>query len=384
LSASVASLNNLPDIDFVNKDVDTLLTKMIADYQEAYQSSTGTAKTLASGDPIRIWIYAQALRIYSAYQLIDQAAKYNLLKYSSGKYLDHLGALVGVTREAATGASVTQQFTLSKKLEADVTIPAGTRVSTSDNIFFATTEEVVVAAGTDSASVNAECTATGTAGNGYTKGQINILIDPIQFVAGTANLTTSQGGADEEDDDSLKERIFLKPESFSVAGPSGAYEYFVKDYNSAIADVKIAGGQGNVNVYFILENGELPQQTLIDEVTGYLSADTRRPLTDHVNVAAPDRVEYSVDMDYFISDSDQSTASTIATAVNKAVNDYITWQKSKIGRDINPSKLVAMVMNAGAGRVVVNSPQYTAVGDTEIAIALGDPVIKAHQETKDE
>ncbi|HBF38069.1 MAG TPA: phage tail protein, partial [Firmicutes bacterium] len=108
MSASVASLNNLPDIDFVNKDVDTLLTKMIADYQEAYQSSTGTAKTLASGDPIRIWIYAQALRIYSAYQLIDQAAKYNLLKYSSGKYLDHLGALVGVTREAATGASVTQ------------------------------------------------------------------------------------------------------------------------------------------------------------------------------------------------------------------------------------------------------------------------------------
>ncbi len=384
MPASIDALNNLPDIDFVNKDVNSLVTNMISEYQNAYWESTGKSKSLAAGDPIRIWIYAQALRIYTAYQLIDRAAKYNLLKYSSGDYLENLGALVGVAREEATGAVVTQRFTLSKKLERGVTIPSGTRISTSDNVFFATTQEVEITAGETYIDVPAECTTTGKAGNGYTAGQIDVLVDPVQFVSGTTNITTSQGGVDEEDDEALRERIFLKPESFSVAGPSGAYEYFVKDCDASIADVKVVGGNGRVNVYFILGNGELPEQALIDEVTDYLSADTRRPLTDCVQVAVPGAVEYSVDIDYYISESDQSATSTIATAVETAVNEYITWQKSKIGRDINPSKLVAMVMNAGAGRVVVNSPVFTAMGDTEIAITSRVPVITPHPENENE
>jgi phage-related baseplate assembly protein len=383
LSTSVDALNNLPDIDFVDKNVDTLLTDMIAEYQDAYQISTGESKTLASGDPVRIWIYAQALRIYAAYQLIDQAAKYNLLKYSTGDYLENLGARVGVIRDAASGATVTQQFTLSKAQTSAVTIPAGTRVSTSDNVFFATMKEVEIAAESTSVTVSAECVTTGTAGNGYTAGQINILVDPIQFVASTVNTTKSQGGADEEDDDALRGRIFLKPESFSVAGPSGAYEYFVKDCKSTITDVKVLGGNGTVNVYFILEDGVLPESTLIEEVAEYLSADTRRPLTDKVNVAVPGTVNYSVNIDYYIKKSDQGSISTIKTAVSAAVAEYIVWQKSKIGRDINPAKLVAMVMNAGANRVVVNSPEYTVIGDTEVAVATGKPTVTVHDKTEE-
>lgn len=378
MSSSIDALNNLPEIDFVDKDVATLLSDMITEYEDAYYEATGETRSLASGDPVRIWIYAQALRIYTAYQLIDRAAKYNLLKYSSGDYLENLGARVGVTREAGAGATVPQQFTLSKAQTSAVTIPAGTRVSTSDNVFFATTKEVVIPAGSTSATVNAECATTGAAGNGYTAGQIIILVDPIQFVASTTNTTISQGGADEEDDEALRGRIFLKPESFSVAGPSGAYEYFVKDCDSTIIDVKVVGGDGIVNVYFILEDGELPDQNLIDEVQEYLSDDTRRPLTDSVNVAAPVKVGYSVDIDYYLKKSDQGSISTIEDAVEAAVADYIVWQKSKIGRDINPAKLVALVMNAGASRVMVNSPVYTVIGDTELAVTTGDPVINAH------
>ncbi len=382
MSSSVESLKNLPDVNFVDKDVDTLLANMIAEYQNAYQISTGKSKTLAPGDPIRIWIYSQALRIYTAYQLIDQAAKNNLLKYSSGEYLENLGAMIGVTRKDATPAKVSQRFTKAQDQEFVVTVPKGTRVSAGGDVFFATTVDAEIPAEGE-VIVEAECTKPGTIGNNYVKKQITTLVDPIQYVVSTENTTQSMGGADIEDDDSLRERIFTKPESFSVAGPSGAYEYFVKDYDSTISDVKVTGGDGIVNVYYIHEDGTLAQDPIKTKVAEYLSDDTRRPLTDKVNVYPPGILEYSIDIDYYIKKSDQGSMNTITTAVNGAVNDYILWQRSKIGRDINPAKLVAMVMNAGASRVVVNSPVYTVVGDTQLAIMSGEPRIMPHDNSEE-
>ena len=49
--------------------------------------------------------------------------------------------------------------------------------------------------------------------------------------------------------------------------------------------------------------------------------------------------------------------------MNDAVNSYIKWQTAKIGRDINPSKLIQMMVEAGAKRVVVTSPAFTQLSD---------------------
>jgi len=54
--------------------------------------------------------------------------------------------------------------------------------------------------------------------------------------------------------------------------------------------------------------------------------------------------------------------------VNNAVSEYVVWQKSKIGRSINPSELVRKVMQAGAKRVEVTSPVYTDLNDTQVAV----------------
>ena len=61
-------------------------------------------------------------------------------------------------------------------------------------------------------------------------------------------------------------------------------------------------------------------------------------------------------------------------AVAQAVADYQTWQRA-IGRDINPSKLVALVMEAGAKRVTVTAPTYTAVAATKVSALQGEAVI---------
>ena len=61
--------------------------------------------------------------------------------------------------------------------------------------------------------------------------------------------------------------------------------------------------------------------------------------------------------------------------VNKAIEDYISWQNSKIGRDINPDKLVEKIMAAGAKRVTVTSPTYQSCNKTEVAQIQNENVI---------
>jgi len=360
--------SNLQDINFVNKDVDTLLRDMISEYENAYFESTGEKKTLAPGDPIRIWIYSQALRIYTAYQLIDFSAKQNLLKYSEGGYLDNIAARIGITRQDATKAITTIRFTLSAIQSSAVSIPEGTRVSPGNNVFFESTEYAEIIAEQTFVDITMQCTDVGIGGNGYTVGQINILVDPINYIQSISNLDIPQGGTDIESDDSLRERIFLKPESFSVAGPSGAYEFFTKQYNSSILDVKVSSPDpGEVDIRFILTDGEIPEESLILGLQNYLSDSTRRPLTDSVTVQAPTQIPYDVDITYYIKTSDSDYALSIQTAVNSAINEYKIWQKSKIGRDINPSELISKVILAGAKRVVINSPSYTPINNTEVA-----------------
>ena len=59
-------------------------------------------------------------------------------------------------------------------------------------------------------------------------GQLKTLVDPVPYVASVANITTSEGGADAQTDDSYREDIHGAPERFSTAGPDGAYIYHAK------------------------------------------------------------------------------------------------------------------------------------------------------------
>ncbi len=374
MSSNIDKLNNLTDINFIDTDVDTLLAELISDYESEYLKETGASKTLSTGDPIRILLYANAARIYGILQSINQAAKQNLLKYATGKYLDQLAARVEVTREKATAAMATVRFELSAVQSGVVGIPSDTRVA-AGTVYFKTTYYQEIPAGKKFVDMVVTCTGTGATGNGFTPGQINVLVDPIQYLAKVSNMDTSAGGADEEDDDSLRERVYLRPEAFSVAGPSGAYEYFTKEYSSGIADVVVTSLEaGTVNVYFIKEDGSTPE-SMITELQAYLSKDSRRPLTDSVVVAKPTPVNYRIAIDYYINKANSDIAESIQTKVSEAISAYRTWQRSKIGRDIDPGYLQYLIYAAGAKRVVVYSPVFTALSETEIACEDTEAVV---------
>lgn len=358
------ALNSLPTISFADFDEETVKNEVINQYEAV------SGRHLADGDPVRLFLLTIANLLILQRNLIDHTGKMNLLAYATGDYLDHLGALVDTTRIPASAAQVTIQFTLSTS-NVGAVIPKGTRITTEEEkVYFATDEVLTIPSGETAGTVSASCLSTGSDGNGLSAGLLNKLVDPLPYVATVENTTTSAGGADVESDDSYRERIHEAPETFSNAGSSGAYQYWAKTANADIEDVYVySPSAGEVKIVPLLSGGRIPEQEVLNDVLEVCSADKVRPLTDHVTAVAPTTVSYDVNVSYSIGNANKANATNIQSEVKKAVDTYILWQKSKLGRDIDPSRLNSLMVKAGAEKVSITSPVITTVNPDQIAIS---------------
>ena len=371
------AIKSLPDISFIdNKTIDQVRQEMVADYESFISEATGQTVSLERSSVHRMELYAAAAQIYQAMQYIDRQGKQSILKYSYSDFLDNLAAFKGVTRTPATAATTTLRFTLSAERDTATGIPQGTRVSTAGSIYFATDVYAEIPAGSTTVDVPATCTVAGTDGNGLAIGELTTIVDPIPYVASVSNTTATEGGAEIESDADLAERVFLAPGAYSTAGPEDGYIYHAKAYSPAVGDVVATSDQeaGTVDIVFIMADGSTPGEEMIEGMEGYMRSKDIRPMSDLVRIAAPEEVQYTINLTYYINRSDSAKAVTIQAAVAQAVEDYKTWQRA-IGRDVNPSQLTHMVMEAGAKRVTVTAPAYTVVGKTKVSALQGAAVV---------
>lgn len=373
----ISALKNTQDISFIDdKTVDEVRAEMVADYERYMTQAKGQPVSLPRSSERRMELYAAAAQIYQAMQYIDRAGKQNLLKYSYSDYLDNLALLKGIRRAAAKAATTTLRFTLLAARDMATGIPQGTRVASAGSVYFATDTYAEIPAGATTVDVAATCTATGTEGNGLTVGELATMVDPVPYVAEVSNTTATEGGVEIESDMDLAERIYLAPGAYSTAGPEDAYLYHAKRYNAGIGDVVATSDQaaGTVKIVFIMADGSAPGEEMIGGLQEHLRDNSIRPMTDLVTVAAPAEVAYTIELTYYINRSDSSRAVSIQAAVKTAVADYQVWQRT-IGRDINPSKLVELVMAAGAKRVEVAAPLHVKVGGASVAALSGQAAV---------
>ena len=359
-----------PDIHFVDTDTNTVVNALI----QSYEAFTG--RTLYPADPARLFILWVADIIIQERVNIDFSARQNVPRYAEGEYLDSLAELFkDAYRLEPEKAKTTLRFTLSIPLEVATIVPAGTRVTVDGEIIFQTVQALTIPAGDLFGDVEAECQTAGEIGNGFVPGQITQLIDIFPYFGSVENVSESDGGADEESDAAFYERMRESVETFSTAGPLGAYEYYAKSASALIVDVKATSPEpGEVDVRVLLSGGQLPGEEILKEVLDILNADKVRPLTDHVTVAAPETVPYDIDFTYWTQEggavSDEKGAENIAAAVRT----FKEWQGAKMGRDVNPSYLISLLMQAGAKRVKVRSPVDTVVPDNAVAV-IGETAV---------
>lgn len=355
-----------PNLQFVETDTEKIKQEVITTVEQQ------TGYTLAPADPRRIFLETLAYYIGLIEKQQDTTGKMNLLFFSKEDYLEHLAALLDVERLPASFAGAKVKATLSTPLNYSVTIPAGIRITAGDEIYFSIISPIVIKQGTTEAQGTVKCTVAGTIGNGYVEGQINKIVDNLPFLVNIKNMETTTGGEDAEDDEALRERTRQAPESFSTAGPDGSYAFWTKTASPAIIDVAVySPTPGVVHIRPLLEGGELPNGQLIEEIEKILNEKNKRPLTDKVEVIEPEQVEYNINVKYYINSNDAEQENTLKEAVEKSIReDYVLWQKSALGRDIDPNQLVYFMRGAGAGRIEVTEPVYTEIiKDTSISAA---------------
>lgn len=129
-------------------------------------------------------------------------------------------------------------------------------------------------------------------------------------------------------------------------------------------DVSITGdGAGHVDIYALMDDGTIATDTVKALILAACNDDKVRPLTDLVSVKDPAQVDYNIALTYYIPSDTTVSAAEIKAQVDAAVADYAKWQCAKLGRDINPSKLISLLMQTGVKRVAVTSPVFTQLSD---------------------
>lgn len=359
-----------PDIKFLETDTEIIESNMIALYEYLVKENTDRKNYKCyPGSPERMFISWMAAIVVQQRILIEDTAKKNVPRYAEGEYLDSLAELFkDIERLPATPAVATFRCYISEAQEESVIVPQGTRITFDGTITFETVEELEIKAGSTYGDVTGQCQTPGTVGNDLAPGQVKEIVDVYAYYLKVENTTTTAGGAEEESDADYYERMRESTESFSTAGPVNSYIYHAKSVSAAVADVAATSPEpGKVDVRVLLQDSTQPSETVLEQIEEALNAEDVRPLTDVVTVSAPGTVEFEIDLTFYIERNSQASSSVIDADTRAAVEEYISWQTSKMGRDINPSYLIQKIMAAGVKRVDVRKPVFTKIEETKVA-----------------
>ncbi len=362
--------DSYPEVSFINNaTLEGTLKNCKEWYEKHHEEITGEPVELADTDQIKLLLDTMAYMHWQRLCYIDQVGKMNLLKYATGAFLDNLGANVSQPpRDAGKKAHVTMRIVLSKKLEVDYTIPAGTIFSAEDDVFFESERDVIISAGAQMGDVLCLCTEPGTDGNGYKERDISEIVTPLTYVQEVYNITESSGGEDEESDEAYAESVYLAPSKPNTTGNEDGYEYVIRQVSSQIGDIQIHTPTPlHVDIVFLMEDGECPSDELVAAVASAVKNPAKKSLNDYITVNKPKTVDYEIDVNYYINESDRSKVSEIQKAVTEAVDAYTKWQSEKIGRDISPDRLMYYIKATGVKRVVIMSPRATVIESGQVA-----------------
>jgi phage-related baseplate assembly protein len=365
-------LNNLPAISILTDEgitFDGILNDMIADYEARYKELTGEELTLYPADSRRIMLNTVAGKLYQLAVIMDERHRLNFLQYMYGDFLRNWCSNFGFTDTGVESAATVLRFSLAEVCDFNVVVPAGTRATSGDGVYFVVDEDCVIAAGDLYADTSATCSVSGVAGNGYAVGQVNTIVDPVNLVVSVENVSLSDGGHDEYTDQELRELVYNCQNKFTTAGSEDSYCEFAKQYSSNIVDAKaVSNLNAEVFIYILLQNGRVPDEAYCDKVCEYIKGLKVSPDTDKVSVVAPGTVGYDIEAVYYIAEDNREIADGIKEAVAGAVDEFADYVQCSIGRAVNPNLLVAYANAAGASRIEIVSPVYTAVGDLEVAV----------------
>lgn len=173
-----------------------------------------------------------------------------------------------------------------------------------------------------------------------------------------------------EDDEAYRERLELKPESWSTAGPTEGYEFHARSASALVKGAKATSPTPGTTLITVLssEGDGVPSQAVLDLVIARLNTQNIRPLSEEVLVQAAEIIHYSIVADLYVY-----AGSVSSLAVSEAQVSLAKYAAAhhKLGEDITVSAANAAAFSAGVQRVALNIPADIAVADHQAAYCTG-------------
>lgn len=180
-----------------------------------------------------------------------------------------------------------------------------------------------------------------------------------------------------EDDAALSLRALMAWDGLSVAGPTGAYEYFALSADGKVADAKgssPAPAQALVTILSTEGNGTA-DATLIAKVTAALNGENVRPVADRLTVQSAGIINYTINAQLHI-DSQGAEADVILQAARDSLAAFINPRR-RIGVEVPRSAIDAALHVQGVRKVDLTGWADITPSATQAAYCTGFTVERA-------
>ncbi|HDN9017557.1 TPA: baseplate J/gp47 family protein [Aeromonas salmonicida] len=180
-----------------------------------------------------------------------------------------------------------------------------------------------------------------------------------------------------EDDAALSLRALMAWDGLSVAGPTGAYEYFALSADGKVADAKGSSpspAQALVTILSTEGNGTA-DATLVAKVTAALNGENVRPVADRLTVQSAGIINYSINAQLHI-DSQGAEVDVILQAASDSLAAFINPRR-RIGVEVPRSAIDAALHVQGVRKVDLISWADITPSATQAAYCTGFTVERA-------
>lgn len=264
---------------------------------------------------LAVRLHAAAAQIAGLYAYADYCLKQAFAQTAAGTYLDYHGSMRDLQRRPASRATGKIRFRLTAERTVDIAVPAGTVCTAAETVRYETLEDAVIPAGSLYADVAAQASLAGASGNAQPDTIVHMTLPPVGVGACT-NPQAFSGGADEEDDESFRERIL---QSFRRL-PNGSNTAFYRQralQTAGVAAVRVLPrnrGRGTVDLVISATAG-VPDEKLLESLSRELNEE--RELAVDVAVLAPQTV--TVDIGAQLTVAEGYDAEAVLSAAQQAV-----------------------------------------------------------------
>jgi len=348
-------------MSFEMKSESDILTALKADL-----ATVSNGQSTVEGSFNSDMLTANAVEFEQAYAEMQQMIQANFATTSWGDYLTSRASEYGVVRKEATAAT----GIINIMGTAGSTIIQGSLFATNQGVDFYTTAFATIGAD-GTASINIQCSASGTVGN-VAAGLITKIPMSIPGVTSCTNATACQNGFDEETDAELLARYLLKVRTPATSGNKYHYQQWALSV-AGIGQAKVLplwNGNGSIKVIIVDSNNATANATLIQNVADYI--ETVRPIGATVTVTSP--APYPIDI--YAEIIGVADTDTVKTAINNYFNAYGFTQTyisfAQIGKILLDTAIIKdyknLIVCGGTGNVPITEDQIPICGTVKLNV----------------